>query len=152
MKSTLRREPASVIDFLKRHDGTAAMLPAAERLLDLQRDTLALIPPALHAVCTVSGLDAGTMTLRVSSASAAAKLRQTLPRVSDGLQRRGWKVSGIRIRVQPRNFATESETWVATRTLSMSPAGVAAFQSLGDGLDESPLKAAVARLLARRLP
>ncbi len=145
----LRREPASAIDFLKRHDGTAAMLPAAERFLDLQRDALALVPATMRGVCEVGSFDGGTVTLRVSSASAAAKLRQTLPRLSDGLRGRGWKVDAIRIRIQPRTQVDDAVR-PPSREMAMSAAGLAAFAALGGRLEESPLKAAVARLLARR--
>ncbi len=145
----LRREPASAIDFLKRHDGTAAMLPAAERFLALQRDALALIPVAFRDVCQVASFDGGTVTLRVTSASAAAKLRQTLPRLSGGLAGRGWKVDAVRIRIQPRIAVAEAGPW-PSRAVPMSAVGLAAFAALDSSLDESPLKAAVARLVARR--
>lgn len=145
----LRRDAAPAIDFLKRLDGPAAMLPAAERLLDLQRDALLLVPAALRDLCEVSGLDGGTVTLRVSSPSAAAKLRQTLPRLADGLVARGWKVDTVRLRIRPR-AGVDAPMPAPSRAVPMSASGVAAFAALGARLDDSPLKAAVARLVARR--
>ena len=152
MKPGRRRDAASAIDFLRRHEGAAAMLPAAERLVRLRQDLLALMPAPLRGVCDVSGFDEETVNLRVFSASAAAKLRQTLPRLRDGLLDRGWKVNAIRVRVQPRISIEESRAWHAPQGADMSAAGVAAFAALDGDLDtaESPLKAAVARLLRRR--
>lgn len=152
MKPSRRRDAASAIDFLRRHEGAAAMLPAAERLVRLRQDLLALMPAPLRGVCDVSGFDDETVNLRVFSASAAAKLRQTLPRLRDGLLDRGWKVNAIRVRVQPRVLVEESSSWKPQQGTDMSAAGVSAFAALDRDLDadESPLKAAVARLLRRR--
>lgn len=150
MTSTARREAASAIDFLRRHESTAAMLPAAERLVKLRQDLLALIPATLWQTCEVSGFDDETVVLRVSSASAAAKLRQTLPRLRDGLLDRGWKVNAIRMRVQPRISFVESTAWKSNRAADMGAAGLDAFAALDRSLEESPLKTAVARLLDRR--
>ncbi len=152
MKPTHRRDAAAAIDFLRRHEGAAAMLPAAERLVRLRYDLLALMPAPLRGVCDVAGCDDDTVNLRVFSASAAAKLRQTLPRLRDGLLDRGWKVNAIRVRVQPRDSIEESISWKAPQGAGMSAAGVSAFAALDRDLDpgDSPLKAAVARLLHRR--
>ena len=152
MKSGRRRDTATAMDFLRRHEGAAAMLPTAERLVRLRQDLLALMPAPLRNVCDVSNFDDDTVHLRVFSASAAAKLRQTLPRLRDGLLDRGWKVNAIRVRVQPRISDAESITWKAPQGADMAAAGIAAFAALDRHLeaDESPLKAAVARLLTRR--
>jgi len=150
MKPAGRREAISAIDFLRRHDSAAAMLPAAERLVNLRQDLLALMPATLRQTCDVSGFDDETVVLRVSSASAAAKIRQTLPRLRDGLLERGWKVNAIRMRVQPRISSVESTGWKSGRAPDMGAAGIAAFAVLDSGLEDSPLKTAVARLLGRR--
>ena len=150
MKSTARREAAPAIDFLRRHESAAAMLPAAERLVRLRQDLLALMPATLRQTCDVSAFDEETVVLRVSSASAAAKIRQTLPRLQEGLLGRGWKVNAIRMRVQPRISVVESRPWRSDRTSDMAAAGIAAFAALDRSLEDSPLKAAVARLLGRR--
>lgn len=144
------RTATTVIEFLQRHDEAAGLLPAAQRILNLRQDVLALMPARLRDTCEVSGFNEETVTVRVSSAGAAAKLRQTLPRLQAGLIDRGWKVNAIRVRVQPGGSSTISTAWVAPSQAAIPVSGVAAFASLNDILESSPLKAAVERLLRRR--
>jgi len=145
------RAARTVIDFLNRHDTAAALVPAAQRALDLKKDLLMLLPTALREGCEAAGCDDGVLNLRVASASAAAKLRQTLPRIQSGLVDRGWEVSSIRIRIQPPDptLAGDSRT-VTAHGIDISAGGVAAFANLHDSLAESPLKDAVDRLVRRR--
>ena len=140
----------SVIDFLQRHEGTAALLPAAQRILQLRQDFVALIPASLRDTCEVSGFNEESVTVRASSAGAAAKLRQTLPRVRDGLLERGWQVNAIRVRVQPGGAASVSTHWEAPSQTAIPASGVAAFESLNEVLEDSSLKTAVQRLIRRR--
>ena len=151
-----RRSPAAgattALEFLQRHDGTAGLLPAAQRLLKLRRDLLALMPAALRDLCEVSGFDEETVVLRVSSAGAAAKLRQTLPRIRDGLIDRGWKVNAIRMRVQPKTSPGISTTWRAPSTTAIPVDALDAFADLNGKLEHPALKSAVERLIRRRRP
>ena len=150
MKPNPKDATAPVIDFLRRHDGAAALLPAALRNLRLGQDTLALMPAVLRDTCEVAGCDDGIVILRVSSAGAAAKLRQTLPRLRDGLIDRGWQVSSIRVRVQPGTADARRETRKNKNDAAISSEGLAAFADLRNTLADSPLKAAVDRLIRRR--
>jgi hypothetical protein len=140
----------SAIDFLQRHDAAAGLLPTAQRLLKLRRDVLALMPAALREICEVTGFDDDTVVLHVSSAGAAAKLRQTLPRIRDGLLDRGWKVNAIRMRVQPKTYSDISTTWRAPSTASIPAGALDAFAELSASLEHPALKSAVERLLRRR--
>ncbi len=150
MKPNLQGAIAPVIDFLRRHDGAAALLPAALRNLRLGQDTLALMPAVLRETCEVAGCDDGVLILRVSSAGAAAKLRQTLPRLRDGLLDRGWQVSSIRVRVQPRRTDADPARGKQKKDAAIPSEGLAAFADLRNTLVDSPLKAAVERLIRRR--
>jgi hypothetical protein len=150
MRFTTSRQPKSVADFLSRQDdGAAALMPAARRLLRLQEDLFATVPAALRAGCDVAASGERAIVLHVTSASIAAKLRQMLPRITEGLTARGWSIDEVRVRVRPR--AIESVTR-PTRTLAISPVGVDAFESLGATLEPSDLKDAVERLVRRRRP
>ena len=150
MKPNSKDASAPIIDFLRRHDGAAALLPAAQRNLRLGQDTLALLPAALRDGCEVAGCDDAILILRVSSAGAAAKLRQTLPRLLEGLIGRGWQVSLIRVRVQPGAPNPQREARKKKKDAAISPGGLAAFADLRATLTDSPLKAAVDRLIRRR--
>ncbi len=147
------QRPASVIDFLKRHEGAAGLLPAAERIARLESDLFAAMPASLRADCAVTDVDDATVVLRVASASVAAKLRQTLPRLRDALVARGWHVDGIRVRVKPRpSLADDAPGWKSPVQPSISATGLDAFESLGQGLEDTPLRAAIDRLVRRRRP
>ncbi len=109
----------------------------------------ALLPAVLAQSCEVANGDDGMLRVSVPSAAAAAKLRQTLPRLRDGLVERGWQVSGIRVRVQPRPAAAPEPR---RRAPEMPAAAVSAFETLAPALQPSPLKDAVERLLRHSLP
>jgi hypothetical protein len=150
MKFDSRHNPTSVLDFLQRHEGAAGLMPTADRLLKLRRDLLTILPAALLETCEVSGFDDQAVVLRVSSASAAAKLRQMLPRMRDGLIDRGWNIGTIRIRVKPRITSVTSTPWRSPQRADITSKGVEAFSRLGSSLEDSPLKSAIERLVRRR--
>ena len=152
MRTNPNSTSTAVIDFLQRHEAAATLLPGAQRAIALQRDLRALLPDASKDSCDVSGFDDATVTLRVSSAGAAAKLRQTLPRLRAGLTERGWKVNAIRIRVQPSGIPVVSTAWRSRTATSIPPGAIGAFIALSGNLDDSPLKSAVERLIGRRRP
>jgi hypothetical protein len=152
MSSGPRHHPTSAIDFLHRHEGAAALLPAAERMVRLTQDLAALLPPTLRASCDVTAFDDAIVTLRVYSAAVAAKLRQTLPRVQEALNARGWQVDGIRVRVRPRAASPQTVGRATTMHAGISSSGLEAFDALAGSLEESPLRAAVERLVRRREP
>jgi len=56
--------------------------------------------PALLSQLSAGAIDEQSWTILARSASAAAKLRQTLPRIEKDLQANGWSPLMIRIQVQ----------------------------------------------------
>ncbi len=141
----------SIAELLKQAQGVNALMPAVERHLALQRDLAVVLQPWLNHlhtpvldVCCVLRLEQGVLTLGVRNAALAARLRQVLPRLEAGLGQRGWKVSAIRLRVQPKVFIAESS---ACEKKPLPAAGLAAFSGLLAQLPKSDLQAAVARLL-----
>ena len=151
MKPTPRGFAPTIIEFLRRNDGVGNLLPTAERVLELRQDVLAIVPAALRETCEVAGFTDGTLILRVASAGAAAKLRQTLPRLREGLLDRGWQVTAIRLRVQALNSVEISRSCASlTKHAQMPGEALAAFSELAKQLSDSPLKDAVGRLVRRR--
>jgi hypothetical protein len=59
-----------------------------------------VIPPALHAQLGAGALDEQSWTILARSASAAAKLRQMLPRIEDEFRSSGWPALAVRIQVR----------------------------------------------------
>ena len=94
--------------------------------------------------------DAGQLVLATQNAAIATKLKQQLPKLQDGLLKRGWQVSAIRIKVQVGNI---SENTTKTKQLALPSAALSALEQLNAELDDSAtnatLKAALATMLRR---
>lgn len=136
-------------DYLRTHDRLAGLLSVAERLAALQRDCTSLLPTVFGA-CHVLHLNEGQLMLAVPNAGLAAKLRQQLPKLQDGLVKRGWQVNGIRLKVQAGKI---SEKTRPVKQLVMPAPARQAFSELDQALEDSPgnqaLKAALRTLLER---
>jgi len=72
-------------------------LQASQACLEVVR---AVLPPAVAAYVKAGPIDEEGWTLLVPNSALSAKLRQLQPRLLDALQRKGFKVSAIRVRVQ----------------------------------------------------
>lgn len=127
------RRTQGVTDFLRAHDRMAALLPVAERLAALERDCAALLPSAFVA-CRVLHLDAGQLLLAVPNAALAAKLKQQLPKLQDGLAKRGWQVNAIRLKVQAGNILEKAKP---AKQLVMPEQATRAFAELDSALGNS---------------
>lgn len=141
----------SVGDMLKQAQVVGDLLPTVERHLAVQRDLVRVLQPLLGhlglqplELFCVQRLEQGVLALGVPNAAMAARLRQLLPRLQAGLEERGWKVSAIRIRVQPR---ISSEKSVSCEKRTFPAVALAAFSGLLEQLPVSDLRGAVARLL-----
>ena len=148
---TRNRKTAFVAtDFLRSSDRISALLPTALRVGNLQRDVKVILPP-MYAGCDVLSFQDATLTLAVPSSAVAAKLKQQLPKLQGALQKRGWQVDGIKLKVQvTRSIAPV----VHTRQLVLPGGAVSAFEELGDALPQTAqnatLIAAVKAMAARR--
>ncbi|MDN7996258.1 DUF721 domain-containing protein [Burkholderia multivorans] len=137
--------PQPVSEVLGRADAFAALRAGVEQVASLQRDLAALLPDYLAAHVEPGFVKEGTLTLFAAHNALAARLRQVEPRLLADLQKRGWPVSTLRVRVRPKD-APEPAPQKQAR---MTPAGAAALRDLADHLAPSPLQAALARMAAR---
>ena len=150
MKQALRGLAPTIFEFLRGNDGVGNLLPAAARILELRQDLLAIVPAVLRETCEVAEFTDETLSLRVSSAGAAAKLRQMLPRLREGLLDRGWQVNAIRLRVQAIASLELSNSCASGPKRAQMPAdALAAFGKLDENLADSPLREAIRRLVKR---
>ncbi|VCU69539.1 hypothetical protein PIGHUM_01602 [Pigmentiphaga humi] len=133
----------------------ASLLGTARRLLELERHVCAALPDPLGPSCRVLRFEDGQLTLGVPASSHSAKLRQLGPRLAAALEKQGWQVNGITVRVQA------TLTRLDTMDLSYPPppanpprlvgqAGMQALSELQEQLRAGPLAEAVARLLAHQ--
>lgn len=80
--------------------------PTLARLAELVRDSNdrlkaiePLLPGNLRSAVKAGPIDGESWCLLVNGNAAAAKLRQLLPVLQAGLQRQGWRVSSIRLKI-----------------------------------------------------
>jgi len=125
----------------------AALLPAVERLAELQRDCCALIP-ALFDACSVTHFEAAKLVLATPNAAIAAKLKQQLPKLQDGLLKRGWQVDAIRLKVQTRNVVDNIKP---PKQLVLPAQALSALAALKDTLEDEPRNAALKSALEAML-
>lgn len=93
------RTARGVTEFLGAHDKLGALLPAAARMAQLQKDCARHLPPMFDA-CEVLQFAAEQLVLTVPNAALAAKLKQQLPKLQEVLCRQGWQVNAVRLKVQ----------------------------------------------------
>ncbi|HJV88060.1 MAG TPA: DciA family protein [Noviherbaspirillum sp.] len=144
-----RSTVTGVTDFLRAHDKMAVLLPAVTRINALQKEC-ATILPALFEMCSVIQFEAGHLVLATPNAALATKLKQQLPKLQDGLLKRGWQVNAIRIKVQVSNIA---EKKTPQKQLTLPGKAMSALASLHESLGDTPhnkaLKAAISTMLER---
>lgn len=137
-----------------RHDGrTAGLLATARQHMELEQQLRAVLPVALQASCHVLRFEDGQLTLGVPAAAHSAKLRQLAPRIATSLEKRGWQVNGIAVRVQAtlsRPLGGVVTPNPVGRPNQISSPGVQAFADLQGQLGDGPLARAIAKLVARR--
>ena len=139
-------------DFLRSSPGLARLMPGAMRVANLQKDIKNILPP-MYAGVDVLALQEGALSLAVPSSAVAAKLKQQLPKLQAGLQKKGWQVEAIRIKIQMgRTVPVREEP--KPSALRLPPTAVDAFEELGETLPETPqnadLIAAIKRLAEKR--
>ncbi|VVE17019.1 hypothetical protein PCO31110_02963 [Pandoraea communis] len=130
---------------LSASDGAGSLLVAAEQLGRLERDVHALLPPALTASVKVTPPREGALVFLVANNALAARLRQQTPSLIDGLAKRGWLIRTIRIRVS----IAAPEPQKPPKEARLPRQGLVSLRDLRDALEPSPLRDALARLVAR---
>jgi hypothetical protein len=133
-----RRTAFGATDFLRSNERLAALLPAAMRIGNLQKDLRVILPP-MYAGCDVLSFQESVLVLAVPSSAVAAKLK-------------GWQVESVRIKIQVGRALPQPQA--VKRVLELPPTAVQAFEDLGHSLPETtqnaPLIAALRRLAEKR--
>lgn len=143
------RTATGAADFLRTHEKMAVIMPAVTRIVALQKDCAATLP-AMFQACAVLQYESGQLVLSIPNAALAAKLKQQLPKLQDGLLKRGWQVNAIRLKVQVAKTHEKSRT---SKQLTLSNQALSAFDALAVTLEDSPrnaaLKAALGAMVRR---
>lgn len=117
---------------------------AAQGLSTLARIWESVAPIGLARSCRVGHLDDGVLTLYADNGAIASKLNQQLPSLLEKFQKRGGKITGIRIDVQVK---IPSPATPYTPKPVISTTGLASLEELELNLPESKLKEALTNLI-----
>ncbi|MEO8157227.1 MAG: DciA family protein [Betaproteobacteria bacterium] len=112
------------------------------QLADLQSTLADALPENLAACTNVALVKAGELVLVSENAAVAAKLRQMAPRILIVLQDRGFKINGIRLKVQ----VSVRDNPLPQKQISLGSEARSAIDSLSERLSPSPLQEALKRL------
>lgn len=141
--------PKGAADFLRAHDKMASILPTVTRMAALQSDCAAILP-AMFNSCSVLSCDDEQLVLAVPNAAIASKLKQQLPQLQVKLDKRGWKIIAIRLKVQVTQEITKK---TISKQLHLPAQAVSALAGLDMALEDSvqnkALKAALSALVQR---
>jgi hypothetical protein len=146
----IRKTSLEVTDFLRRNDKMAGLLPAAMRMASLQSDCAAALP-AMFSNCDVLSFEDASLVLAVPSSAMASKLKQQVPKLLAALQKKGWQIVEIKLKVQvTRSMAPV----VHTQQLVLPGTAKSAFEALGSALPQTEqnasLIAAIKAMAARQ--
>ncbi|HZE10508.1 MAG TPA: DUF721 domain-containing protein [Burkholderiales bacterium] len=129
--------------FLNQADSIAALMPQAERLIELREILSSLLPESLARHCSVANYRQGRVVVFASNGATAAKLKLMLPSLLEQLSGRATEVTGLEVLVQ----ALEPEHQVIEKTAKMSPEAASELAGLSEQLPDSELKTALTRIV-----
>lgn len=143
----VQRQSSEANTFLKSE--LAHLWPAIANINALQKECAAALPQ-LFLYCSVLHLDAEKLALAAPNAALASKLKQQLPQLQTALQKAGWQIETIRIKVQANSiFSAEP----VQKKCQLSESALHAFDTLEKNLAQSKhnddLLDALRALLAR---
>jgi hypothetical protein len=127
--------------------GIAALLPQAERLIELRHIYSELVPQQLLRYSSIVNYKRETVVIFAENNAIAAKLKLLSPRLVNDFSKRGVQVTGIRLEVQPRR---ESQSTRPRKQAELSQAGSESLDALAKRLPDSRLKQAVTKMAGRK--
>jgi len=80
--------------FLNQVDSVAALMPQAERLIELRQILSSLLPESLARRCSVANYRQGRVVIFASNGATAAKLKLMLPSLLEQLSGCAMEVTG----------------------------------------------------------
>ena len=127
--------------------GIAALLPQAERLIELRQMYSELVPQQLSRSSSIVNYKRQTVVIFAENNAIAAKLKLLSPRLINDFSKRGVEVTGIRLEVQPRQ---EPQNGPPPKHARLSQTGSDSLEALARRLPDSRLKKAVAEMAGRK--
>jgi hypothetical protein len=132
--------------YLDSATGIAALLPQAERLIELRRVYQEIMPQQLSRSSSIVNYKQGNVVIFAENNAIAAKIKLLSPRLVSDFSRRGVQVTGIRLEVQPRETRNAEPVEKHAR---LSSAAADSLRALATRLPDSKLKQTVTDLAAQ---
>ena len=132
--------------YLDSATGIASLLPQAERLIELRRIYNEIMPQQLLRSSSIVNYKLGKVVIFAENNAIAAKIKLLSPRLVNDFAKRGVKITGIRLEVQPRENPPEQQ---ALKHARLSLAGAESLDALVKRLPDSKLKQTLGELAAR---
>jgi hypothetical protein len=129
--------------FLNQADAISALMPQAERLIDLRELLSSVLPASLARHCSVANFKQGRVVIFASNGATAAKLKLMLPALLEQLSGRAREVTGLEVLVQ----APTSEPQPIEKSAKMTLKAISELTGLYEQLSDSELKNALARIV-----
>ena len=126
--------------------GIAALLPQAERLIELRRIYSELVPQQLLRSSSIVNYKRQTVVIFAENNAIAAKLKLLSPRLVNDFSKRGVEVTGIHLEVQPRENPKKEPL---PKHAKLSAAGAESLEALARRLPDSRLKQALTGMVER---
>lgn len=136
-------------DVLSAETVLAASLDRRRRELAVLDQLQKTLPPALVPQVSVADASRPELTLSVPTGAAATLVRHRAPELLETLARRGWKFTGIRVRVQARSDRADTSKVYAKQ---MEPEAASALLRGAEKIADPNLAAALRRLARRGRP
>ncbi|MFH1045238.1 MAG: DciA family protein [Pseudomonadota bacterium] len=133
--------------YLDSATGIAALLPQAERLIELRRIYKEIMPQQLLRSSSIVNYKHENVVIFAENNAIAAKLKLLSPRLVNDFSKRGLQVTGIRIEVQPRQ---DQRKQLIPKQAKLSRAGAESLRTLAKRLPNSRLKQALAAMIERK--
>ena len=133
--------------YLESAAGIAALLPQAERLIELRRIYSELVPQQLLRCSSIVNYKQENVVIFAENNAIAAKLKLLSPRLVNDFSKRGVQVTGIRLQVQPRQEPRKEQI---RKQAKLSLAGAESLEALAKRLPDSRLKQAVTEMVERK--
>jgi len=133
--------------YLDSATGIAALLPQAERLIELRRIYKEIMPQQLLRSSSIVNYKQENVVIFADNNAIAAKIKLLSPRLVNDFSKRGLQVTGIRLEVQPRQ---EPPKALIPKQAKLSAAGAESLEAVAKRLPDSRLKQAVTEIVERK--
>ena len=131
--------------YLSASERLQSLFTQAQYLIRLQQTWRKIVPANLAGSSKVAAIEQKILIVFVDNGAVAAKLKHLLPSLLKKLQHEQIEVNAIQIEVQANNPVNDKRL---TRDMPLSTAARNSLKHLAAGLEDSPLKDSIEKMLA----